>query len=158
LQEIGKWKFRQFIKPQLVIGNNRLDSNSDKLTLNGETGINGFSSESLFGNKKILMNFQTQGYSPWRVLGFRLNPYLSYTGGMLGQKSTGFKQSKLYSQISLGVIISNDYLVFNSFQFSISFYPNNPDSNSLFKTNAISTSNFGLQGFEISQPVLVDYR
>jgi hypothetical protein len=158
LQEIGKWKFRQFIKPQLVIGNNRLDSNSDKLTLNGETGINGFSSESLFGNKKILMNFQTQGYSPWRVLGFRLNPYLSYTGGMLGQKSTGFKQSKLYSQISLGVIISNDYLVFNSFQFSVSFYPSIPDANSLFKTNAISTSDFGLQGFEIAKPVLVDYR
>jgi len=158
LQELGPWKFRQFIKPQLIFGNNRFDSNSDKLTLNGETGINGFSNESLFGTKKILLNLQTQGYSPWRVLGFRLNPYFSYTGGMLGQKDIGFKQSKLYSQLSLGVIISNDYLVFNSFQFSISFYPNNPDSNSLFKTNAISTSNFGLQGFEISQPVLVDYR
>ncbi len=158
LQEVGKWKIRQFIKPQLIIGNNRLDSNTDKLTLNGETGINGFSSESLFGSKKILVNFQTQGYSPWRVLGFRLNPYLSYTAGMLGQKSIGFKQSKLYSQISLGVIISNDYLVFNSFQFSLSFYPSTPDANSVFKTNAISTSDFGLQGFEINKPIIVDYR
>ncbi len=158
IQEIGKWKIRQFIKPQLIIGNNRLDSNTDKLTLNGETGIDGFSSEALFGNKKILVNFQTQGYSPWRVFGFRLNPYFSYTGGMLGQKDIGFKQSKLYSQISLGVIISNDYLVFNSFQFSFSFYTNTHDAQSVFKTNAISTSDFGLQGFEISKPVLVDYR
>ncbi len=30
LQEIGKWKFRQFIKPQLIIGNNRIDSNYDR--------------------------------------------------------------------------------------------------------------------------------
>ncbi len=158
IQEIGKWKLRQFIKPQLIIGNNRLDTNSDKLTLNGATGITGFSSETLFGTKKLLVTFQTQTYSPWKLLGFRLNPYISYTAGMLGNKETGFKRSKLYSQIGLGVILSNDYLVFSSFQFSFSFYPNIPEGNSVFKTNAISTSDFGLQGFEISKPVLVDYR
>ncbi|WP_394758723.1 hypothetical protein [Flavobacterium sp.] len=158
LQEVGKWKFRGFIKPQVILGNNRLDSNSDKLTLNGSTGINGFTSENLFGTKKLLVTFQTQGYSPWRIIGFRLNPYLSYTAGMLGQKSIGFQRSKLYSQISLGVIVSNDYMVFNSFQFSFSFYPNIPDGNSIFKTNSISTSDFGLQGFEISKPVLIDYQ
>jgi hypothetical protein len=158
IQEIGPWRIRQFIKPQLIIGNNRLDSNTDRLTLNGETGITGFSSESLFGTKKILVNFQTQAYSPWRVFGFRLNPYFSYTAGLLGQKDIGFNRSKLYSQISLGVIISNDYLIFNSFQFSLSFYPSTPDANSVFKTNAISTSDFGLQGFEINKPILVDYQ
>lgn len=158
IQEIGDWKIRQFIKSQLIIGNNRLDANADRLTLNGSTGINGFSSETLFGTQKLLVTFQTQGYSPWRVFGFRLNPYFSYTAGMLGQKDIGFGRSKLYSQIGLGVIISNDYLVFNSFQFSFSFYPNIPDGNSVFKTNSISTSDFGLQGFEISKPVLVDYQ
>jgi hypothetical protein len=158
IQEIGKWKVRQFIKPQVIIGNNRLQANADKLTLNGSTGITGFSSETLFGTKKLLVTFQTQSYSPWKVLGFRLNPYLSYTAGMLGNQETGFSRSKLYSQIGLGVILSNDYLVFSSFQFSFSFYPNIPDGNSVFKTNSISTSDFGLQGFEISKPVLVDYR
>ncbi|WP_225875116.1 BamA/TamA family outer membrane protein [Flavobacterium bernardetii] len=158
LLEIGKWKFRQFIKPQLIIGNNRLDSNYDRLTLNGDdNGIDGFSSTTLFGTKKLLMTVQTQGYSPWRVIGFRLNPYLSYTAGMLGQKDIGFSNSKLYSQISAGVIISNDYLIFNSFQFSLSYYPNIPDGNSIFKTNAISTSDFRLQNFELSKPSLISY-
>ncbi len=156
--EIGQWKVRQFIKPQLIIGTSRLDTNADKVTLNGESGISGFDSKTLFGTKKALLTFQTQGYSPWRVLGFRLNPYLSYTGGLLGLKDSDFKKSKLYSQIGLGVIVSNDYLVFNSFQFSFSFYPNSPDGNSVFKTNSVSTSDFGLQGFEISKPILVDYR
>jgi hypothetical protein len=158
IQEFGKWKLRQFIKPQIIIGNNRLDANADKLTLNGATGITGFDSETLFGTKKLLVTFQTQTYSPWKLLGFRLNPYLSYTAGMLGNNNTGFQHSKLYSQIGLGVILSNDYLVFSSFQFSISFYPNIPDGNSVFKTNSISTSDFGLQGLEITKPVLVDYR
>jgi hypothetical protein len=158
IQEFGKWKVRQFIKPQIIIGNNRLNSNVDKLTLNGATGITGFNSETLFGTKKLLVTFQTQTYSPWKLLGFRLNPYLSYTAGMLGDKDSGFKRSKLYSQIGLGVIVSNDYLIFDSFQFSFSFFPNIPDGNSVFKTNSISTSDFGLQGFEISKPGLVDYR
>jgi hypothetical protein len=158
IQEFGKWKVRQFIKPQLIIGNNRLDSNFDKLTLNGATGITGFSSETLFGTKKLLLTFQTQAYSPWKLLGFRLNPYLSLTAGMLGDNRTDFKRSKVYSQIGLGLIVSNDYLVFDSFEFSFSFYPNIPDGNSAFKTNSVYTSDFGLQGFEISKPGLVDYR
>lgn len=158
LQEIGKWKFRQFVKPQLIIGNNRLNSNYDRLTLNGSNnGIDGFNSESLYGTKKLLMTVQSQGYSPWRLIGFRLNPYMSYTAGMLGQKDIGFSKSKLYSQISLGVIISNDYLIFNSFQLSFSFYPNIPDGNSIFQTNSISTSDFGLQNFELSKPSLITY-
>lgn len=158
LVEIGKWKFRQFIKPQLIIGNNRLDSNFDRLTLNGNNnGIDGFNSQSLFGTKKLLMTIQTQGYSPWRLIGFRLNPYFSYTAGMLGNKDIGFSTSKLYSQVSLGVIISNDFLIFSSFQFSLSYFPNIPDGNSLFKTNAINTSDFGLQNFELTKPNLIAY-
>lgn len=158
LQEYGKWKFRHFIKPQLIVGNNRLNSNYDRLTLNeGQNGIEGFNSTTLFGTKKLLMTIQSQGYSPWRFLGFRLNPYLSYTAGMLGQENSGFSDSKLYSQISMGLIISNDFLVFSSFQFSLSYYPSIPDGNPMYKTNALSTSDFGLQNFEISKPSLIGY-
>lgn len=159
LLETKTWKIRQFIKPQLIIGNNRINSDSDRLNLNGDFGIQGFNSESLLGTKKILINFQTQGYSPWRIIGFRLNPYFSYTMGMLGQKDIDFKRSKVYSQIGVGIIISNDYLVFNSFQFSFSYYPTtSTDVNSMFKTNAIRTGDFGLQDFEISKPLLVPYQ
>jgi len=59
----------------------------------------------------------------------------------------------------LGVIISNDYLVFKSFQFSFSYYPNLPiDGGPIYKTNAINTSDFGLENFEISKPELVKYQ
>lgn len=159
LKEIGSWKFRQFIKPEIVIGINRPNTISDRITLNGDSGINGFNSEVLYGTKKLLVTFQTQGYSPWKVSGFRLNPYFSYTMGLLGKESVGFSSSKLYSQIGFGVIVSNDYLIFKSFQFSFSFYPNLPtDGGSFFKTNAINTSDFGLQNFEISKPLLVKYQ
>ena len=159
LVETSKWKFRQFIKPELVIGINRENTNLDKLNLNDENGIQGFSSSDLFGTKKFLINFQTQGYSPWNVIGFRFNPFLSYTMGMLGNESSDFKKSRMYHQLGIGFIVSNDYLVFSSFQISFSFYPNIPDAgNSIIKTNSFKTYDFGLQTFDLAKPYTVPYQ
>ncbi len=159
LVEARRWKFRQFIKPQIVIGTNRINSNADRLTFNGDTGIQGFSSQTLFGTKKMMVTFQTQGYSPWRVFGFRLNPFINCTLGMLGQQEFDFRGSKLYSGLGAGIIISNDFLVFHSFQFSFSYYPNLPmDVSSSIKTNAIKTYDLGLQNFELGKPYLAPYQ
>ena len=142
-----------------MIGNKRLATNADELTLDGENGIRGFNATTLFGTKKLLVTFQTQGYSPWNVYGFRLNPFLSYTMGMLGNAKDGFSRSKLYSQIGLGIIVSNDYLVFSSFQFSFSFYPTIPgNGDGVFKTNSFKTYDFTLQNFEVSKPQVVLYQ
>lgn len=159
LVEAKRWKFRQFIKPQLILGNNRLETDSDRLTLNGGTGIEGFSSTSVIGTKKMLLTFQTQGYSPWRVAGFRLNPFFNFTMGMLGQKDIDFRGSKLYSQFGVGIIISNDFMVFHSFQFSFSYFPNIPlDAGAMFKTNAIRSHDFDLPNFSLAEPMLVPYQ
>lgn len=159
LIEAPRWKFRQFIKPELVIGNQRLDTPADQLTLNEDRGIQGFNSNNSFGTKKLLVTFQTQGYSPWMFWGFRMNPYLSMTFGMLGDAQNGLRSSKVYSQFGGGIIISNDYLVFSSFQLSFSYYPSIPGvGENLFKTNAYKTSDFGLQDFSIAKPLLVPYQ
>ena len=155
----GKWKFRQFLKPEIIIGNKRLDSNFDRLSLNDANGIKGFNSQTLLGTKKILFTFQTQGYSPWNLWGFRLNPFLSNTMGMLANGGENFKKSKLYTQLGIGFIISNDYLVFNSFQISISFYPRIPgEGTNLFKTNSFNTEDFGFQDFDFSKPTTVPFQ
>ncbi|HSQ46088.1 MAG TPA: hypothetical protein VLM44_04115 [Lutibacter sp.] len=175
LVEFGKkWKMRQFIKPQIIIGNDRLKSKADYLALNenvpfqgtygagfqgdNSAGINGFDS-ALFGTKKFVLSLQTQLYSPWNIIGFRINPYINYTAAMLGNENIGLTKSKLYSSIGIGVMINNDYLVFNSFQFSISFYPNIPgQGNNIFKTNSYGTSDFGLQDFDFGKPRTVIYK
>ena len=155
----GRWKFRQFVKPQFVLGENRLHTHADELTLDGDSGIQGFNGTSLFGTKKLLVTLQTQGYSPWNVYGFRLNPYFNYTMGMLGNAAMGFNNSRLYSQVGIGIIVSNDYLVFSSFQFSFSFYPTIPGyGDSIIKTNSFKTYDIGLQSFEISRPNTVPYQ
>ncbi len=168
LVEIGNWKMRQFIKPQIIIGINRLESIGDKLTINessifqgnngagirgaNNAGIGGFNS-ALHGTEKIGLAIQTQFYSPRNIIGFRLNPFLNFSAAMIGDNNTAVTNSRLYSSIGIGVLINNDYLVFNSFQISFSFYPTIPgQGNNLFKTNTFETTDFGFQDFGLGKP------
>ena len=136
-----------------------LKTSLDRVSLNAPFGIQGFSNSDLLGTKRVMVNFQTQAYSPWNIYGFRLNPYLSYSMGMLSGNDNTFKSSRAYSEIGIGVIISNDYLVFNSFQFSFSFFPNIPGyGDNVFKTNSLRSNDFTLPNFEVTKPSVVNYQ
>lgn len=157
LFEIGNFKFRQFVKPQVTIGINR--SSYDSLTINDSYGLDGFNSSILSGTSRLLFTLQTQSYTPWNVIGFHFGPYLIYSIGMLGDAATGFKNSKVYSQIGLGVLIKNENLVLNTFQISIAFYPLIPGKGQdVFKINSFNTSDFGFRDFEIGKPAIVLYQ
>ena len=154
----GQWRFRHFIKPELVFGDNRLPIIKDLLDLNGEGGIDGFETKNLFGTKKLLLTLQTQSYSPWNVLGFRLNPFASFTMGVIGDEATKLYESKVYTKIGLGLLIYNDYLIFNSFQLSLSYYPNIPDNGyNIFKTNTLKNDDIQLPDFQVGKPTIVPY-
>ncbi len=157
LMEVGKWKLRQFVKPQLTIGFNRFAS--DSLTLNDGYGLDGFHSTALQGTRRLLLTLQTQAYAPWNFIGFRFGPFISYSFGLLGNETNGFKNSKLYSKIGVGVLIKNENLILNTFQLSLSFYPIIPDSgNNIFKINSFTTTDFGFRDFEIAEPASVVFR
>jgi hypothetical protein len=157
LFEIGKWNFRQFVKPQVTIGLNRFAS--DSLTINDSYGLDGFNSTSLSGTSRLLLTIQTQSYAPWNFIGFRFGPYLNLSFGMLGNSETGFKNGKVYSQIGLGVLIKNENLVINTFQISIAFYPLIPGKGqNVFKMNSFRTTDFGFRDFEIGKPATVVFQ
>ena len=89
LIEIGQWKFRQFVKPQVIIGINRIDY--DSLTINNEYGLRGFNSPELSGISRLLFTSQTQFYAPWNFIGFHFGPYFNFSLGMLGDAAKGFR-------------------------------------------------------------------
>jgi hypothetical protein len=157
LIEIGKWKFREFIKSQLALGLNRFSQ--DSITLNNGHGLDGFNSPQLTGTKRLLLTLQTQSYSPWNLWGFRFGPFLGLAFGMLGNAETGFKNNKVYSEISLGILIRNDNLIISTFQFSVSYYPSIPGKgDNVFKANSLRTSDFGFRDFEIGKPGLMIFQ
>ncbi len=182
LQLAEGWKMRQFVKPQIVLGFNRQNSLLDRLSLNEtpyyrgvnsyryvdyeskrdyidyNTGsITGFDG-SATGTHKYVLNLQTQFYSPWNVIGFRLNPFLNISVGYLTGDSMSYNTNKLYSAFGVGFIIRNDYLVFDSFQISLSYYPSMPGvGNSIWDTNSVRTEDFGFQSFQMNEPHPVIY-
>jgi len=158
LYSIGNWKLRQFVNPKFVVGINRDDVIGDQLNINEQNGIAGFNT-ALYGTSKAMLSLQTQTYSPHSVLGFRLNPFFNYSIAVLGSPEVAMTKSKPYSKITLGLLVSNDYLVFSSFQLSISYYPSIPiQGDNVFKTNTFETTDYRMQSFELNKPRVVDYR
>ena len=157
LIEIGQWKIRQFIKPQFIIGINRIAY--DSLTINNEYGLNGFNSPTLAANSRLLFTSQTQLYAPWNFIGFQFGPYLTFSLGMLGNTEHEFQDSKVYAHIGVGILIKNKNLVMNTFQIAISFYPEIPGKGfNIFKFNSFNSTDFGFRDFEIDKPATVMYQ
>lgn len=156
LINLGSWRFRQFIKPTYVWGNNRDESFKDRLIFFEEDGLPGFNSR-LNGTQKWTLSFQTQSYIPGSWYGFRFSPYLNMTLGSLANEKALFS-SKVYSKFSIGALINNDFLVFNSFQISFSYYPTIPfEGDGINKFNSLENTNLSLYDFQLSKPAYIRY-
>lgn len=160
LMSWGRWKFRNFISSQIIIGNNREDSRGDRLTLNENDpqGIPGFYSKDVIGTNKWLTNFQIQTYSPYEFLGFRFSPFLNSALGLISNEGENLTDGKMYAKIGLGILFTNDYLVFSNFQLSLAWYNTIPGSgDNLFKTNTFNNNDYELMDFEFGKPELIPY-
>lgn len=152
----GKWRFRQFFKPTYIWGNNRDESKFDRLTLTNYYGVEGFSNRIL-GTQKWVFSLQTQSYIPGSWYGFRFSPYLNISMGSLAEEKALFN-SKVYSKFSVGVQINNDFLVFNSFQISFSYYPTIPfEGDNILKTNSFENTDLTLSEFQLGKPAYIRY-
>ena len=156
LINIGDWRFRQFIKPTYTWGNNRDESFKDRLTLLDEDGLQGFD-KRLNGTQKWTLSFQTQSYIPGSWYGFRFSPYFNTTLASLANEKALFS-SRVYSKFSIGALINNDFLVFNSFQISFSYYPTIPfEGDNINKINSFENTNLSLYDFQLSKPGYIRY-
>lgn len=154
--EFKRWKFRQFIKPQAIIGINRYPT--DTLSIISDVRP-GESIPAVTGQHKLVLSLQTQSYAPYNFLGFRTGPFLVCTLGMLGTEKSGFRNSHLYSLVGIGLLLRNELLIMNNFQISITFYPRVPGlENAKFKFNSYKTSDYGFRNFDFSVPQTVIYR
>ncbi|NNT72647.1 hypothetical protein HKT18_10510 [Flavobacterium sp. IMCC34852] len=159
LQYLGDWKIRQFIKPTLVIGNHRAPIIKDRVLLSDDNGIRGFNNPLINGTRKLSVALQTQTYAPGNWHGFHFSPFYNMTFGFLGNETDKYLNGRLYSKFSLGVLINNDYLVFNSFQISFSYYPSIPfEGDDVYKTNSFKNNDLALPDYQIGQPIIVPYK
>lgn len=155
---IKNWNVRQFVVPKFSIGGNRFPVWDDLTSLSEhEDGIKGFTNQ-MRGSKKLLITLQTQSYVPKSIWGFRLSPFFNANFGLLGNTTKKLFNSKLYSSFGIGVQISNDYLIFDNFQFSFMYFPTTPlNGNNVFTTNSLNSDDIQLPDFQIGKPEIVKY-
>jgi len=159
IKTLGSWRLRHFISPTIVMGDNRMPIYTDQLNINNDNGIAGFDSRTLRGTKKALITLQTQTFSPWNISGFRINPFANISLGVIGDEKHKLYKGPVYTKIGLGVLLYNDYLIFNSFQLSFAYYPNIPDQGyNIFKTNSIQNTDIRLPDFQVGEPDIVPYQ
>jgi hypothetical protein len=159
LISIGSWKIRQFVKPLLIIGNHRANTIKDRVTISERNGISGFDNPLINGTKKLFCAFQTQTYAPGDWHGFRFSPFFNMNIGVLGNEENNLFNDDIYSIFSLGVLINNDYLVFNSFQVSFSFYPSITfQGTNVLRTNTFRNDDLALPDYQIGEPSIVQYQ
>jgi hypothetical protein len=78
---------------------------------------------------------------------------------MLGNDTSGFKNSPVYTQLGIGALIKNDYLVLSNFQVSVAYYPSIPGKGySVVKGNAFVTTDFGFRDFTFGKPEIVAFQ
>lgn len=157
LMNLGKWKIRQFSKLNYTVGFDRWNIIADELSLNehdfeGMDGIRG--ARNLIGNQKLMVELQTQSYSPYEFLGFRISPFFNAALGVIGNtKGSFFEKDQVIARLGLGIMFTNDYFIFNNFQFSFSFYPKIPgEGSNIIKSNVIDNRDFMLMDFDFSKP------
>ena len=152
---MGNWRFRHFFTPQFIYGYNRYDHIGDELRL--DNVIQGIRAQKVTGSKRLAFAYQWQSYAPYEWKGFRFNPYFSFEGAFITNKSENLFDSKFYSRFSIGFVAYNDYLVFSKVALSLVFYPTMPDTgSSVIRANS-RQYNMNLPDFNYDRPRTVSY-
>lgn len=114
-------KFRHFVDIEYTKGINRYKD--EFLTLNDGYGLTGLVNDSLKGNERLNLHFETVCFSPWYFYDFRFVFFASAEMSIFGN-SKDLLNNSFYSGLSMGVRIRNERLVFNTIELRFNIYPN----------------------------------
>ena len=77
---------------------------------------------------------------------------------MLNDNKKFVLQNKLYPSFSLGVLLTNDFLVFGNIQLSITYFPRTPGKeNNRILFNTLQNYDLGQLNYEIGRPETVKW-
>lgn len=159
MKHLGSWNMRQFIKFRSVVGFSRKNHIKDRISLNGDTGMDGFYSPILLGTRKHILTLQTQFYTPFLWKGFRVSPFLISEMGSIGQMNTSFFTDVFIPKLGVGFYVTNDYIRFGKFQFSFFYLPRVPGvGHHIHKLSGTNNYDFSLPNFSFKSPAPVRYQ
>ncbi|MFO7843264.1 MAG: hypothetical protein R6V16_05580 [Bacteroidales bacterium] len=156
LHYIKHIKFRNFLSLNYTRGVNRFPD--EKIYFNSVNDIWGFSSDNLYGLKKLSFNYELVAFTNLYLYNFRFVFFGFGDFGWIGPENKSVFRNKLYSGIGLGVRIRNENLVFKTFQIKFAFYPSVPTDVDPFYLMVSGESYLKHTYFEPEAPSTIDFQ
>ncbi|WP_370087105.1 hypothetical protein [Ekhidna sp.] len=124
-------------------------------SLAGENRIRSIDGYQISGNRLITLTSEYVVFQPWYFYGFRFATYADLGIGNVSESRTINPYNKTYFTAGCGVRIRNESLVFNTFEFRVSAFPNAPiDGQKFYFKVSLSAPQF-FQSPNVRKPTIV---
>jgi hypothetical protein len=156
LYRANRWLFRQFIWNRATYGFVRRPT--EYLTITSATGLRGFNSDLVRGTKRYSLNLESNVYTPFYFLGFRLAGVVFADFVWLSRPEERWLSNTPYQGYGIGIRLKNEYLIFNTIQLLLAYYPlvPGPDDSSFKFLNSQKTY-FEFNDFVFTQPFVAPF-
>lgn len=125
LLKYKKWSVREFISYRFTSGINRQPD--EFIDIAGDASLSGFDEKVLLGTNRAILKFMTVIYLPYKFIGFQFAPTIFAKFGTIGDTPSSTFHNHVYQSYGLGVLMRNEYLAFNTIQFSFNYFPRIPN-------------------------------
>ena len=118
---VKRWKVREFMKISYTQLDNRVIY--EPLRLNNIYGLHQFSTDSVYGNKRISLYTESILYTNRKLWGFRFAPFISGDFSLVAYEREPFKKSDVFTGLGGGIRTRNDNLVFGTIELRAIYFP-----------------------------------
>ena len=125
LLPLGRAKIRNFLNVDYTRGIGRYKD--EYLKIPRENGFSGFRNDSIRGEQRVKISFESVIFTPGNFIGFRFAVFGFADLGLLAGTHEVINSGVVLSGLGFGFRIRNDNLIFNTLQVRIGFYPSAPD-------------------------------
>jgi len=123
---------------------------------NSQFGLSAFSSDSVYGSRRLSLHSETRFFTPYKVFGFVLAPYLSGDVSFLTPMKGAFERSSLYLGIGPGLRIRNENLVFGTIEMRTMYFPRKTPGQNSFKIGFNANLRFRFNTNYVNKPDIYD--
>lgn len=133
LFEFQRSKLRQYFRFSYTRQFNRITS--EALRIDNQYGLNDFGTDSILGQRRI--NFYTESilFTNYKVLGFRMAPFLYINSALMTPENQGLGKSDIYLGFGGGLRTRNENLIFGTIELRAIYFPR---------------TEYGVKGFRIT--------
>jgi hypothetical protein len=148
-----KYKFRNFINLNYVIGFNRFNGEYIKLDYLAPE----MQSNLMLGTQKLSLKIENVAFTPVDFYGFKVAMYGFWDLGILGSNKHFILSEKYFLGLGAGLRIRNDNLVFQTFQLNLAYYPILPNGGHGFVFGISGQNVLKLFDFISSKPKEIEF-